>query len=611
MALRGRGTELSQKTELGYEEARNFDAVQLFAGRARQANPAFSFEGGLPFIVGLCQMVEGLPLALELAATWTRIMTCEEIVGELEQSLDLLSTPVLNVQNRHKTIRSCFDYSWTKLTDKEQQVYQSLAVFKGGFRREAAQAVAQASLATLVSLVDKSLLRMNEQGRFDFHPLLYQFAQHHLLENTDAYRKICDKHAAYFLGKAKRAGDEENLQSFWTAALYEERANYQAALQRALETNQADLGLKMVNAIARFWNIRDNWEEALNWMNTFVALPESKRFPVEKAKALNNAGLFTSWKNDFGLAETYVNQALEAWQAIGNKREIALAFNTLGIIASRQREVAKAHDFFLKSLNIMQALDDQIGIAWVSSGLANLARMQGDYQEAQRLYNTALAIRREIEDEEGVAHSLQAVGVTFVLMGDFPAAKSYLEESLQVNRTLKSSRDTADVLNALGLTHAYEGNFKKAQACFDESLAYWLDKGELSKQAMVKGSLGTLSVFKGNLDQGRRWLEQSMSIYQKLHNEAAIISSLQAFARLTFEEGGYESAIELWAANDHLQKLKDLPIPPYIRRRREQDCVVAKELLGEKRFNGAWKRGQRLEFSEAVEVALSRSILLS
>jgi predicted ATPase len=180
------------------DDAKLSEAVQLFNERAQQVQPRFEVDTQLTDVIRVCQLVEGLPLGIELAASWVRLMSCKEIAMELDKGLGLLVSVSKNVPERHRSLKAAFEYSWKLLTLREQEVLRKLSVFVGGFRREAASEVADATIPVLASLVDKSLLRVLPNGRYDQHPLLYHYGREKLLEAPTDRDEVATKHANYY-----------------------------------------------------------------------------------------------------------------------------------------------------------------------------------------------------------------------------------------------------------------------------------------------------------------------------------------------------------------------------------------------------------------------------
>ena len=247
------------------EAAAVSEAVRLFGARAQQVEPRFALAQNLAEVVRLCQLVEGVPLALELAASWVRLMPCAEIAAEIAGEIagepagetetpELLSSSSLNIPERHRSLKAVFEGSWARLTDRERAVLRKLSVFRGGFRRDAAAHVAGASIPVLAALVDKSLLKVLPEGRYGQHPLLYRFTQAKLAERPAEQLELRRAHASFYLELAERAEPllQSKAQILWFGRLGEELDNFRAALDFLGQTDPA-AALTLAAALGTFW----------------------------------------------------------------------------------------------------------------------------------------------------------------------------------------------------------------------------------------------------------------------------------------------------------------------------------------------------------------------
>ena len=247
----------------------SYSAVQLFVERARQAQARFSLDDNTQAVQAICQAVEGMPLGLELAATWLRAMTCSQIAAHITSGLDFLTTPLRNVPERHRSLRVVFEQSWKLLSDDERAVLMRLSIFRGGFDLEAAESVARATLPLLAGLVDKSLVRLSPSGRYDLHELLRQYAADKLTDANEV-RTTIQHHFDYFLkmassAEAHRFGSE---QVAWYERLELELDNLRAALAWSVETEN---GLLLAGVLSFFFDFRLHWEEGIDWLRQMLS----------------------------------------------------------------------------------------------------------------------------------------------------------------------------------------------------------------------------------------------------------------------------------------------------------------------------------------------------
>jgi predicted ATPase len=267
----------------------------LFLQRARRAHVGFdATTDDYPVIVRICKLVDGMPLAVELAATWVRTLTCAEIADEIERSLDFLSVSARDIPPRHRSMRAVFDHSWELLSDDERRALARLSVFRGGFGREAAEEVGGASLTMLAGLVAKSLVRRPESGRYDLHELIRQYAALYLEADPAANAAARQQHYAFYLVLAEGAGAQlkGSVQLEWLRRLEQEHDNFRAALAWSLAGGQNDSALRLAGALRFFWGMRGYFDEGHTWLiKALQQTPEKSSEASARARALEGLAL--------------------------------------------------------------------------------------------------------------------------------------------------------------------------------------------------------------------------------------------------------------------------------------------------------------------------------
>jgi predicted ATPase len=367
------------------------DAVRLFVQRAMRTAPGFSLgRDNLHHVVRICALVEGSPLAIELAAGLTRVLPVGEIVAEIAHGLDVLETPTRDVPERQRSLRATFDYSWRLLSSVEQSLLRALAVFVGGFTRRAAHDVAGATIPVLMSLVDKSLLRVLPSGRFDLHPLLYAFTHEQLASDPEEHARIAARHARCYLELAEEAarhasGDD---QVAWLQCLTEEHENVRAALTWLHRSGASEQGLRLATALRWYWHRSTRSGEGRTWLDALLSGGAGAVPSVLRAQALHCAGE----------------------------------------LASRQGDLARAQTLLEKGLAIMRAERDGHGSAQLLTSLGNVALFRGEYEAAWALHQRSLTLRRAVAGEPGVVGTLEHLGTSPQQWGELEAARAQHEE---------------------------------------------------------------------------------------------------------------------------------------------------------------------------------------
>ncbi|MDQ3461386.1 MAG: tetratricopeptide repeat protein [Deinococcota bacterium] len=547
------------------EELGHVDALQLFLRRAKKSRLDFRLtEEDLPHALKICYLVQGYPLGIELAAAWVRMMPLKDIATEIERNMDFLATSTRNVPGRQQSIRATFEYSWRLLTPRKQEVLRKLSVFHGGFRKEAASEVAGATFPTLVSLVDKSLLRTSSAGRFDWHPLLRQFMEEKLIEHQEE-EETQNKHAEYFLALAEDAepqlvGDQ---QGDWLTRLEAEHDNLRAALAWGERSKRHELALRLAGALWRFWQARGYLSEGRGWL----------------AKALSQAGMATTAAR-------------------------AKALNGAGMLAWFQGDYSAARSHFEESLAIRREVGDKQGIAASLSNLASIDYQQGGYVLPPSRFEESLAIRREAGDKQGIANSLGNLGIVALDQGDFTSAHLLHEESLAIRREVGDKRAIAFSLYGLAQVAHAQGDDAKAYALFEESLAIRQEVDDRTGMADSLNRLGLVALDRGEHAKARALVKESLALFRVLGDKRGIACSLEAFAVLRVMEGEPEQAPRLWGAAEALRETIRLPLLSSDRSRYERSVSVARAQLDEERFRIAWARGRVMMLEQIIVYAL-------
>ncbi len=544
------------------------EAVQFFVQSARRVAPGFTLSPEvLPAVSHICQLVGGMPLAIELAAAWVRVLAPAEIAAEIERSSHFLTTTLRDVPSRHRSLDAVFDYSWQLLSPEEQSVLRKLALFRGGFRRKAAETVAGATLPLLTALVDKSLLQWNPAGRYELHELVRQYG----LEKLEAAGETAEtqtKHFAFFLELAetilpKLEGAELGR---WLDQLQAEMDNFRAALSWAVEQGDEEDGVRLAGTLWWFWYTRGYLSEGREWLGRALSRAAAAPPGEAQAKARQGAGVLAWNQGDYEQARRHHEASLALMRSLGDQRAVSVELNNLG----------------------------------------NVAMDQGDYEGAEMMLEESLAIKIALGDQFGQASTLNNLGLAAFGQGDFDAACSYYEQSLALKRSLEDTRGIAITLGNLGNTYLELGRFDRAYELLQESLALKQVLGDRWGVAVVLRQLGELSVRWGDYPAARDQLRESLLIRQQLDDKWSIADSLEAFATLAFAEEEPERAARLWGAAEALREAIGTALPGPDQRRHDHDVAAATAEWGEEVVRVAWDDGRTLSTDEAIAYALSQ-----
>jgi predicted ATPase/DNA-binding CsgD family transcriptional regulator len=465
------------------EPLENYSAVRLFVQRARQTQAGFSLDDNAEAVKTICRGVEGMPLGLELAASWLRAMSCQQIAARMADSLDFLTTPLRNLPERHRSLRAVFEQSWSLLSRDEQTVLPRLSVFRGGFDLEAAEQVTGASLSLLAALMDKSLIRLSENGRYDLHELLRQYAADKL--SADDAILAADRHLAYFLQLAEQSAAHKfgRGQIAWFDRMQVELDNLRAALAWSLNSEQTHTGMQLAAALRWFLCERTHWTDGLAWMERFLAVGGDVPAPLRaeilhgagalcgllqdysKAQALceqslalsrplgdtwNTAwalaemGHFMRWEESLERAPGLLDESIALFREIDNHHGLAHALVRRAMRAIHVDEIAYAHDLLNEAASIVQPADDKITSAWVHYLLGEIYWFHDDDLEHAIIeFEGSLSDFREARQIWGIANSLQSLAGIEMAQGSTLRAETLYENTLLVIReiTFISRRD--------------------------------------------------------------------------------------------------------------------------------------------------------------------------
>jgi non-specific serine/threonine protein kinase len=428
-----------------------YEAIRLFVDRARAVRPDFALtEYNAPVVTQVCQRLDGIPLAIELAAARAKILSVEQIAARVDDRFGLLTAGSRTALPRHRTLRATVDWSYDLLSEKEQAVLRRVSVFAGGFTLVAVETICSENdleqpdaLEVLSHLVDKSLVLVEAEYRG-------QDARYRLLETLRAYglerlvecgevAGIQRRHADFFLALAEQAAPKlhGSEQTLWLDHLEREHENLRAALRWYTSSGAATAGLRLGASLQWFWFMRGYFSEGRQRLAELLALAPAQAPTPGRARVLNAAGWLAQAQGDYTAAHSLAQQSLTLFRESGDQEGIAWALNTLGFAIVRQGDPASAHPLLEESLTMFQAIGNRQGAAFPLSLLGMFAVEQHDHRRAQTLLTESLAICREVVDQQGTIRALILLGYLALDLGDHNAARSAFVESLALSGELR------------------------------------------------------------------------------------------------------------------------------------------------------------------------------
>ena len=445
------------------------DAIRLFVDRATLAQPTFALtDRNAPSVAQICRRLDGIPLAIELAAWRVSMMSVNDIAARLDDVFHLLVAGSRTALPRQRTLQAAMDWSYDLLLPKERVLLQRSAVFAGGWTLEAAETVCTGEgverreiLDLLGQLVDKSLVAAEDRGgemRYRQLETVRQYG-HERLEASGEASNFRRRHRDWYLHLAERADsalrgpDQEK----WLERLEAEHDNLRAALAWSMEQNDVESGLRFGGAIWRFWYTRGYSEEGRQWLEAFLT-KTGNASPGIRAKSLTGAGsLALLSQNDYAAAHSLFEESLAIWRELGNQQMVAYALNNLGVVASDQGDTSTASALLRESRAIFEGIGDQWGTALVLNNLGLAAVREGDDAAARPMLEASVAAFRTLSDRQSIAMALDNLGVAALRQNDYTKARACFTESLYIRRGVVMKRGIAYNLEGFAGLAAAEG----------------------------------------------------------------------------------------------------------------------------------------------------------
>jgi predicted ATPase/DNA-binding NarL/FixJ family response regulator len=443
----------------------SYGAVRLFLQQARRVQVHFSLaeEVNRKAVIQICQLAEGMPLGIELAASWLRATPSQQIAERIGRSLDFWAASTRNLPERHRSIRSVFEHSWDLLTPAERDVLMKLSVFRGGFTLQAAEQVAKATIAIIVALIDKSLVHPERANRYDMHELLRQYAYEKLCESEEL-QEVGKLHLDFFLKLAADAKPklETTEQASWLRRLDDEHDNLREAIRWAVDCGVINPALRLGTTLWLFWFMKGYLAEGREHLVKLLALGRASAPSAELAEVLDKAGFLARYQGDYGQAASLIGEGLIIYRDLGDKHGIANSLANLGFVRLHQADYHDAHSLYTESLALNRELENEQGIADTLSHLALMAYYNGDDNEARRLNEESLAIWRVLGDQQGIAWSLHRLGIVVLREKGSTSAHPIFEESLAISKELEFQWGLAWSLEDLARLAATNGDFERS-----------------------------------------------------------------------------------------------------------------------------------------------------
>jgi len=597
-------------------------AVELFTSRLQAIRPDFALtDENAGAVAEICARLDGLPLALELAAARGRLFSPHALLDRLRgasgpTALRFLIDGPRDLLVHQQTLRGTIDWSYDLLDEHERALLMRLAVFVGGCTEAAAEAVGTLNIETferanvlnvLSSLVDKSLIKCesgtDETPRFMMLETIREYAREKL-ESSGQAARARRHHAAYYLRLVEAAERELSgaRQERWFACLEAEYNNLWAALEWFASDDIAG-GLRLACGLRHFWHAHGYLSEGRAWIEGLLARCEDRGVSdATRARALCVAGFLALHQGDLARTVMLSAASLTLDRGLGEQRGIADAMHNLAGVAFMRNEYARASELFEECLALYRALGDQAEVAQMLKNLGLIAKDQGDFARATGFYQESLAIRRALGDKRGIAQASFNLGVVAYWQGDYAGAIELSEQGLAYYRELADKMGAAYVLDTLGMAYCRQAAYEQAMRLLDESLLMFRELGDQFGIALLLTDMGGVALAQNDAEQAARLYAEALALSWKIGDKRRVAFCLEGLAAAGPCPAG--RAARLFGAAAALRDAIGSPLPPSERPDYERGLAVA-HAGDPQAFAAAWAVGRAMEFEQAVAYALS------
>jgi len=560
------------------ESLGRYAAVALFVARAQEVKADFELTAATaPAVAQICARLDGLPLAIELAAARVRLFTPPALLARLSRRLTVLTGGARDLPERQRTLRATIDWSYNLLRAEERTLLARLGVFAGGGNLDAVETVCDPegtldALSAVEALLGQGLLtRVDGAGeaRVAMLDTIGEYARERLAAGGEE-SEVRGRHADYYLALAEEAEPKLTgpTQTQWFARIEGEHDNLRAARGWAHGSGMVEVGLRIVIALAQFWLIRGYLSEGREWIETLLASAESSATRAElapaRARALYEVSAMAYYQGDYDRATAAVDASLTLYREIGDAWGIAAALNIRAAVATGQGDYKQAAELYGESLALRRTLGDTRDIAVSLNNLGNVALWQGDYDRATALHEESLGLFRAIGEQVGMATVLNSLGIVAVARDDRGRATALYEESLALARELGDKRGAANALNNLGDLTLAEGDGARARTLLADGLALFRDAGDKPAATLGLVSSANAAHARGQSARAARLL-------------GAVSAAREAM-------GAQWSATQQGAFDDL--------------------TTTVRTALGDEAFEPAWAAGRALSLERAIDEAL-------
>jgi predicted ATPase len=626
-----------------------FVSVKLFVQRAQTHLPGFRLTvDNARTVAEICARLDGLPLAIELAATRIKLLPPHALLAQLSHGLHLLKSSSRSLPERQQTLHNTITWSYTLLDEQEQRLFRQLAIFRGGCTLEAIEAIFNSEqtldiIHIAASLIDKSLLQQKSRDGQTPYFILLETLREYGLEQLETHGELhtCQHaHAMYYLTLMEQVRPYLNsaLQAAWLERLEQDIENLRAALAWLIRHEKAE-ALYFCDAFGKFCGLRGYWTEEQHWLHAVLSLPAPVEVQAIRARVLRRAGHLAYRLRNLTQARNLLEESIAISRELGDAQNLAGALSGLGWVLYRQKDIGLASQLLHESVTSARKAGDKWAIANTLESLARLLYFQGDVSKAHLLLDESVALSREVGDKESLARILTTFVTVALNQGEVAHAEELAQESYLLAQELGTKPLKALTLNSLGDVAMAQGAYKQAAHYFETRITLAREMGDLPSIALKQLHLGEIALYQGQIAQAAKLARESLNFFRSQSDnlnaahalcilgdssrmskefETATTLYIEAFqlekeagyesrgntqliglAMVALEQKSFEQAAYLFGlVSTKLQPHKDMH--PAQRLNYEQAIAYVRTQLGEEIFTAIWSQGENTPFSEAM-----------
>lgn len=603
------------------DEIARCESVQLFVERVKTYIPSFSLtEKNASSIAQICCRLDGIPLAIELAAARVKVMSVEQLAARMGDLFSLLTSGNRTALPRQQTLRALIEWSYDLLSESEKSLFRRLAAFSGGWSLEAAESICSVEgsgtsvLDDLARLVDKSLVVKEEhddEARFQMLETIRQYAEFKMFASEEV-EDVKNRHRDWFMQLAEEAEPKLRTgeQLTWLNRLEMEHDNLRAAIKWSIEQKHVEQALRIPSALAYFWEIHGQDEEGRNWLNQAVTLEaqsSERKYPYAWATAVVGLFSLSYYLSDVKNHKSRLEEALDIFRESGDTFKVGQTLYYLAYIPGLTGEPETARSIYQEGLNAYQSINDSWGMGQCLHCMAHLVEEQGNIEESRTLYNKSVELIKWAGDRFSLYHPVGDMGRLAAIKGDTKAAKDIFQESLQVFEELGSRGWISSTYSELARIYYSEGEYQKALEYFEEAIALSEKSGNLRDSLWMRAHKAYTVLRQGNVLKAREEFENTLRRIQKADNLIGMVFVIEGLASLNVYQAQFERAARLFAWADGIREKIDNHRPAPEQASVEKDLAVIHSTLNDTEFEKLLAEGRGMTMEEIIEFALEEN----